>query len=176
MISIMSQLQYIFDGATTRQLAKGQTLFRRDDQVQSMFLVVSGSVALERPLANGTVLTLHVAGELSLLAEASLFASTYHCDAVGREPSQVAVLPRGNFLAVLKDDPDTLLELLESSARELQANRARIEILRMRRVTDRLAAWLDLYGQPRTGEWARVADEIGVTPAALYRELAKSRK
>lgn len=176
MIPIMSQLQLIFEHAPIRQLAKGQTLFRQGDRVQSMFLVVSGSVALERPLANGTLLTLHTACELSLLAEASLFAGTYHCDAIAREASQVAVLPRNRFLEEINSSPDTVLKLLKTSAHELQANRARIEILRMRRVADRLAAWLDLHGQPRPGEWVRVADEIGVTPAALYRELAKLRR
>ncbi|WP_051927686.1 hypothetical protein [Ruegeria halocynthiae] len=53
--------------------------------------------------------------------------------------------------------------------------RTRIEIMRLRKVTDRLDAYLELYGPPEEGEWVRVADWIGVTHPALYRELAKRR-
>jgi hypothetical protein len=45
----------------------------------------------------------------------------------------------------------------------------------MRRVSDRLDAWLELHGEPEKGEWIRVADQIGVSPPALYRELARRR-
>jgi len=73
------------------------------------------------------------------------------------------------------DDPGAALSLIETHAREVQAQRARIEILRLRRVSDRLDAWLDLYGEPKKGEWIAIADKIGVSPPALYRELAKRK-
>ncbi|MCP4184697.1 MAG: hypothetical protein GY761_15500 [Hyphomicrobiales bacterium] len=47
----------------------------------------------------------------------------------------------------------------------------------MKKVSERLDAWLDWYSGelPHKGEWKEVAAEIGVSPEALYRELA-SRK
>ena len=175
MIAIMSALQPHFDDAPSRDLASGETLFRREAPVRSVFFVRSGSVALERPMADGTALTLHIAGKGTLLAEASLFADAYHCDAVACGAAQVAMAPKSDFLAALCASPDMVMELLERSAREVQAHCARIEILRLRRVADRLDAWLDLHGEPTRGEWSRVAEAIGVTPPALYRELAKRR-
>ncbi|WP_394156045.1 hypothetical protein [Loktanella salsilacus] len=68
--------------------------------------------------------------------------------------------------------PNTALSLMEAHAKEVQIQRARIEILRLRRVSEKLDAWLILYGKPPKGEWVRVADEIGVSHPALYRELA----
>jgi hypothetical protein len=42
-------------------------------------------------------------------------------------------------------------------------------------VHDRLEGWLDWNGGklPSRGKWKKLASEIGVTPEALYRELAK---
>ena len=140
-----------------------------------MYLVMTGAVALERPLTDGGLLTLHVAKPRTALAEASLFAETYHCDAVARSDASVAVLPRTEFATALRQDPDAAMSMIETHAKAVQAQRARIEILRLRRVADRLDAWLDFNGEPQKGEWITVADQIGVSPPALYRELARRR-
>lgn len=171
----MSGWKHIFDDAPVREIEAGAYLFRREESVRSMFLVRSGAVALERPLEDGTPLTLHVATPGTVLAEASLFAAAYHCDAVARSAATIASLPRAEFLAALLREPDAALSLIETHAKEVQAQRARIEILRLRRVADRLDAWLDLHGEPEKGGWIEVADQIGVSPPALYRELARRR-
>ncbi len=150
-------------------------MFHQADQVRSMYLVRSGAVALERTLRDGVPLTLHVATPGMALAEASLFAETYHCDAVARSDAEVAGLSRAKFLAALRNRPEAALSLIESHAKEVQAQRARIEILRLKRVSDRLDAWLDLHRAPSKGAWITVAEQIGVSPPALYRELARRR-
>jgi CRP-like cAMP-binding protein len=127
-------------------------------------------------MTNGVTLLLHTATASMALAEASLFAGTYHCDAVARSDAEVACLPRTAFLDAIRNRPDAALSLIETHAKEVQAQRARIEILRLRRVADRLDAWLDLHGDPSTGEWINVAGQIGVSPPALYRELARRRR
>jgi CRP-like cAMP-binding protein len=175
MISIMLQWLDIFDAAPVRKVAKGGSVFRQGDRVLSMYLVRSGTVALERPMTDGIALTLHIANADMALAEASLFADTYHCDAVARTDAEIASLPRATFLAEIRDYPDAALSLIETHAKEVQAQRTRIEILRLRRVAERLDAWLDLYGEPAKGEWINVANQIGVSAPALYRELAKRR-
>lgn len=175
MISIMLKWMQIFENAPVREYAKGDVLFRRDDPVRSMYLVRTGAVALERPLTDGGLLTLHIARPETALAEASLFAETYHCDAVARSDASVAVLPQTKFATALRQDPDAAMSMIETHAKTVQAQRARIEILRLRRVADRLNAWLDLHGEPPKGEWITVADQIGVSPPALYRELATRR-
>ena len=47
----------------------------------------------------------------------------------------------------------------------------------MRRLSDRLDAWLmmNLGKLPSKGGWLPLAAELGVTPEALYRELARRR-
>ncbi len=175
MIYVMSDWRIIFTDTREHALARGAVLFRRDDPVRFMYLVQSGSVALERAMADGTALTLHVATAGDALAEASLFADTYHCDAVARTDARVARLTRADFLTQLQRMPGAALSLIGTHAKEVQSQRARIEILRLRRVSDRLDAWLALNGAPEKGQWVRVADDIGVSQPALYRELARRR-
>ncbi len=176
MIGIMLDWQHIFDDAPTKTFVQGAVLFRREDRIHSMYLVRSGMVALERPLTDGTALTLSVATAGMALAEASLFATTYHCDAIARINAEIVIMPRATFRSALRERPDAALSLIETHAKEVQSQRTRIEILRLRRVSERLDAWLDLHEEPLRGEWIRVADQIGVSPPALYRELARRRK
>ena len=171
----MLEWQKIFDSSLERCLKAGETLFHREDPVEFMYLLRSGQIALERPMTDGAALTLHIASQGMALTEASLFADAYHCDAIVRDTAIVAYLPRAAFLAKLQKSPEAALGLIKTTAREGQAQRARIEILRLRRVADRLDAWLDLFGEPPKGQWVRVADGIGVSQPALYRELARRR-
>lgn len=175
MISIMSNWIQIFERAAIRDLETGDVLFRRDDPVQSMFFVRTGEIALERALSDGGHLILHVATSGTALAEASLFAEHYHCDAVARCKTRLAVMSRSAFAEALGQRSGAAMSLIETHAKTIQAQRARIEILRLRRVSDRLDAWLELYGEPRKGEWIAIAEQIGVSAPALYRELAKRR-
>ena len=59
----------------------------------------------------------------------------------------------------------------------IQAARQRAEILALPRLADRLDAWLALGDGvlPPRGRRRELAAELGVTPEALYRELARRR-
>ena len=176
MIEIMSDhwLHY-FDGAPKRTLDAGETLFRRGDQVEWAFLVGDGRLFLQRALQDGGLLTLHTANKGGLVAEASLFSDRYHCDAITDIATTVAMIPKAKLIAHLENvtSSDRLsIKAFEHTAREVQILRTRIEIMRKRKVADRLEAYLELFGHPKAGEWVRVADWIGVSPPALYRELA----
>ncbi len=167
-----------FDGAPKRLLREGETLFRQGDQVEWAFLVREGRISLRRALQDGGLLTLHTAGAAGLVAEASLFAERYHCDAVTEVLTTVSLVSKTELRGLLENSASSdrlSVKAFESTARELQILRTRIEIMRLRKVTDRLNAYLELYGSPEIGGWVRVADWIGVSPPALYRELAERR-
>lgn len=176
MIVIMSDWRKIFEDGTLCTLAASQVLFRRDDKISTTYLVVSGRVAMERSLTTGEPLVLAVTKTGQLLAEASLFCERYHCDAVAREPTQLLALDKSVMLQRLSSAPQTATNLLSETCREVQRLRGRIEILRLKRVSDRLSAWLEINGKPEAGKWIDIAEAIGVSPEALYRELAKRRE
>lgn len=179
MIEIMSNhwLHY-FDGAPERTLEEGETLFRRGDRVDWAFIVREGRISLRRALKDGGLLTLHTAGPAELVAEASLFVERYHCDAVTEVLTTVSLVSKTELRGLLENSASSgqlSVKAFESTARELQNLRTRIEIMRLRKVADRLDAYLELFGSPEVGGWVRVADWIGVSPPALYRELAERR-
>ena len=178
MIRIMSYIHAepwpeIFAGAPERTLSAGAALFHRGDPVRHLHVVRAGRVALHRTLADGGALTLHVAGPGEVVALASLFADATHCDAICETGVRLALRPAHAVRDHLGAAP--AVAALAEAAREVQALRARVEVLRRRRLSDRLDAYLDLHGAPDPGGWVRVADWIGVTPPALYRELARRR-
>lgn len=109
MIHIISDWQHIFEDAPLRGLELGMILFQQVDCVRLMDLVRSGEIALELPVEDGTALPAHVATAGNAMAEASLFAGAYHCDAVVRSPAQIATMPRADFLSALRDQPSAAL-------------------------------------------------------------------
>ncbi|WP_161793829.1 Crp/Fnr family transcriptional regulator [Jannaschia aquimarina] len=162
-----------FVSAPERSLRRGDVLFRRGDPVRHLFHLRDGRVALRRALSDGGELTLHVAGPGEIVAAASLWAEATHCDAICETDVRLAMRPASDLRDWLGTSPAATA--LARAAREIQALRARVEILRLRRLSDRLDAYLDLNGPPAPGDWVRVADWIGVTAPALYRELARRR-
>ncbi|MBA3446539.1 MAG: Crp/Fnr family transcriptional regulator [Pseudaminobacter sp.] len=160
-----------------QRLAAGDALFRVDDPVLSLFLVATGELRLVRALPHGFQLTLQRAGAGSILAEASMFAELYHCDAVAAQDSKVLALPMARAKAALDNDPALASALLGHLAGEVQRTRTRAEILSLKSVGARLDAWMAFNGGdlPPKGRWRQVASEIGVTPEAFYRELARRR-
>ena len=175
MIPIMSNpWSTAFAAAPERTVPAGTALFRRGDPVRHLFLLREGQVALCRALADGGSLTLHVAVPGEVVASASLWAEATHCDAVCETDARLAVSPVREVREWLGASPAA--EALAEASRAIQSLRARVEVLRLRRLTDRLDAYLDLHGQPEPGGWVRVADWIGVTPPALYRELGRRRR
>jgi CRP-like cAMP-binding protein len=80
-------------------------------------------------------------------------------------------------MQALENDPALARALAQYLALEVQSARARAEIVALKTVAARLDAWLALNNGPLPpkGRWCEVAEEIGVTPEALYRELARRR-
>lgn len=179
MILIMSSFFECPDSppGTLHSLGVGHHLFRLGDPVNAMYAVIEGEIALERVSKEGARLVLQRAGPGMLLAEASLFAQHYHCDAVARKPSRVRSVAISAVRAHFLRNPEALWAFTRHLAHEVQRGRLRAEMLSMRRLADRLNAWLLLQDgtMPPKGGRRLLAAELGVTPEALYRELARRR-
>jgi CRP-like cAMP-binding protein len=179
MIDIMShQIRSFLDGMQpeTQLYSAGQHIFELGDHVHSVHFVESGSVHLVRYQSDGAALILQQAGASSILAEASLYATTYHCGAEVQTESSIWAVPRRNFCKHLIADAKFSEAWSRLLAREVQQARQHAQIVSLKTVTRRLNAWIAWNGSmPPKGEWSRVASQIGVSPEALYRELARRR-
>ena len=160
-----------------QKLAVDEMLFRAGDPVRSLFDIVAGRLRLIRSLPHGFQLTLQRAGPGAILAEASLFAGRYHCEAVATEPSVVRVTSLRRIEAAFASDPGLARAWTRHLALEVQRARAHAETLSLKRVAERVDAWIALNDGtlPSKGRWRHMASEIGVTPEALYREIAQRR-
>jgi len=180
MIVIMSNCfieKLIAKAQARRFLDQGAHLFRQSDQVRSVFVVEEGLVELVRHHQDGASIVLQRASCREVIAEASVYSDTYHCDAVARMPSSLVELPKTEFLKCLREDEEFSGLWAAHLAREVQSGRYQIEILSRKTVAERLDGWLAWRGNrmPAKGEWKNIAAQIGVSPEALYRELSKRR-
>jgi len=128
-----------------------------------------------RTTSEGDELVLQRVQAQQILAEASLISTSYHCDAYANEPTQLYSVAIGDVRKHMASNSAFALSWVTTLSNELKAARSQASILRLKSVRKRLDAWLSMHGGtlPLKGERLEVAREIGVTPEALYRELAK---
>lgn len=159
-----------------RVLRKGRYLFHQGDAVQHIFQIVVGEIQLIRRHRQGQKLILQRGLPGNILAEASLFTDTYHCDAVAAEVSKVRCFRRKDVLTQFEDNPAFARRWANHLASEVRAARFKAEVLSQRTVAQRLDMWLLQNGVlPDKGTWKHLAAEIGTSPEALYRDIAKRR-
>lgn len=161
-----------------RALEAGETLFLSGAPVRHVHVVLGGLVNLVRPDPDGNPALIQRAGAGDVLAEASLYSSHYHCDGVAAEPATVYAVSRDRVRREFGQHPTFAGSAAAHFARELQRQRFLVSLLRRRTVAARLDAWLGWHGDrlPPRGRWRAIADEMGVSPEALYRELARRRR
>ena len=158
--------------------SSGELLFARDSPVRHLFVVESGLVHLIRHQEDGKPAVMQRALAGDIVAEASIFASSYHCDGVVIADAELKRVPMRRLRERLRTDPDFASACAQHLADEVRRMRIRSEIMGMRTVSARLQAWLTWNGGklPAKGQWRSLAEDIGVSPEALYRELAVQRR
>jgi len=167
--------------SVVRELKAGESLFRRGDRAAAIFAVERGRLQLIRYAGDHRVI-LHTANAGHLFAEAALFASTYHCDAVAAVLSRVRTYPKRAVLAAVRADPERGERFMAVLAREIQRLRTRLEERNIRSARERVLHHL-LLSAGEDGRTVRLdgtlmdlAAEIGLTHEALYRALAALSK
>ena len=159
---------------TSRKFDQGEYLFHLGDRVKSIFIITQGLAQLIRHHENGNAVILQRAGPKSILAEASLFTSLYHCDAIAMSRLEVMFISRTAVQELFYDDSDFAKAWTIHLGKEVRSARLRAEILSLKTVTQKLDAWLaDRGALPERGRWKMVAEDICVSPEALYREIAR---
>lgn len=179
MIAIMfEELEPLLKRVARRVVAfkLGQTVFHQGDPVRQVFFVTAGTINLVRHQASGAPLVLQRAGSGTILAEASLYSARYHCDATAVTKVSTLAISKKELLNRLAQNPGLAMAFIKRLAHELQHARFHAEVLSIKTVSARLDAWTEWSGgMPPKGEWGRLAAELGISPEALYREIARRR-
>jgi CRP-like cAMP-binding protein len=155
----------------------GQRIFGVGEAVRFLFVVREGGVSMLRRAPGGATLVVQRVAAGGLVAEASVFAHHYHCEAVADGNTLLARITKAKVAELQLDEPLWLRQFAAHLAGEVQHARARAELLSLRKVSERLDAWFSLHPGvvPGRGQWSGWANELGVTPEALYRELSRRR-
>ncbi len=174
---IMSDtISRLFETAQPVVVAEGESLFHVGDPVQRVYCVSVGCLALRRMAETGAEMIMQTARQGAVLAEASLYSDTYHCDGIALEASSCKAMPKPIFLDILNRDEALRNAWVAHLARGIQSARARAEIRGLKTVARRLDMWLTLNGDlPEKGGRSALAAELGVSREALYREIARRR-
>ena len=169
----------IRDAAIERGLKPGQTLFRVGTRSAGLYEVVSGVVRLIRVDRSGREAVLQTALAGETLAEASLFSSAYHCDAIAATEAVVRLYPKSFVLAELNRDPEIAKSFTAMLARQVMALRTQLERRNIHSARDRVRHYLtvNVAADGRTvtlpGTVKQLAADLGLTHEALYRVLAR---
>jgi CRP-like cAMP-binding protein len=161
-----------------RALKAGQVLFRSGHRTAGFYEVISGNVRLMRVDRAGREVVLHVAKGGETLAEASLFAPTYHCDAVATTDAAIRLFPKAIMLAEFERNSDAARAFTAMLARQVMHLRTRIEQRNIHSAHDRVLHYLTVNAgeDSRTvmvpGTLKDLATELGLTHETLYRTLA----
>ena len=164
--------------AAERKLEAGKALFHSGSKTVGLYEVLNGTVCLVRTDRSGREAILQKASAGDILAEASLFSSTYHCDAVARTAATVRLYPKAVLLAELQRDPKIAQAFAAMLARQVMTLRTRLEQRNIHSARDRVRHFLAINADPggRTvslsGTLKDIAAELGLTHEALYRTLA----
>jgi CRP/FNR family transcriptional regulator, dissimilatory nitrate respiration regulator len=156
---------------TVRRLEKDDYLFREGEPARGFYVVQKGAVNIHRVNAAGKeqVIRIFRAGES--FAEAALAAPTgYPADARAVEASQVLLVQKEGFLALLRRQPEFGLRMLASMSLHLRDLVGQLEDLTLKDVETRFANWL-VKRCPDPGSDQPVSIELKMTKRVLAAEL-----
>lgn len=162
-----------------RALKAGQFLFRIDSGTVGLFEVIKGKIKLVRFDPSGREIILYFASAGDILAEASIFSTAYHCDAIATTDSVVRLYPKASLFAAFDRNPQAAYAFMDMLARQIMGLRTRLEQRNIHAARDRIRHYLTVNASPdgRTvslpGTLKDLASELGLAHEALYRTLAE---
>jgi len=180
-------LNEIAEITVIKSLDKGDYLFREGTPARGFYITQKGAINVHRVNAAGKEQVIHIFRAGESFAEAALAtASGYPADARAVEPSQVLLVEKAGFLALLKRQPELALRMLGSMSAHLRTLIAQLEDLTLKDVETRLANWLikrcpdPASSQPVIIELKTtkrvLAAELGTVSETLSRTLARFRQ
>ena len=170
-----------------KSLAKDEYLFHEGGLAHGFYIIQRGAINVHRVSAIGKEQVIHVFRAGESFAEAALAIDKgYPADARAIESTQVLLVQKAGFLALLKRQPELALRMLGSMSSHLRVLVVQLEDLTLKDVETRLANWLikrcpNAQGtQPVRIELTMtkrvLAAELGTVSETFSRTLAKFRE
>ncbi|MEQ1851816.1 MAG: Crp/Fnr family transcriptional regulator, partial [Chthoniobacteraceae bacterium] len=167
----VDDLELIASFLVPKEIKKGQYLFREGAASEGFYVVQRGAVNVHRVSAHGKEQVISVFRTGQSFAEAALAsAGGYPADARAIEDSTVLLVPKADFLGLLRSRPELALRMLGSMSQHLRVLVALLDDLTLKDVETRLANWL-LKHCPRPLPAAAVEFQLDRTKRVLAAEI-----
>jgi len=185
----LSPVELASIAATTvsKFVEKDAYLFREGEPALGFYVVQKGAINVHRVSSVGKEQVIHVFRTGDSFAEVALATEMgYPADARAVESSQVLLVQKAGFLALLRRQPELALRMLASMSMHLRVLVSQLEDLTLKDVETRLANWLvkrcpdPTSAKPHTIELTMtkrmLAAELGTVSETFSRTLAKFRE
>jgi CRP-like cAMP-binding protein len=115
------QLERLAKQFVERKYDEGETIVEQGQGGEGFFIIVSGHTDVIRERLDGTKAQVNEFGPTDFFGEMALLdAGPRTASVIATEPTQCLALTRWNFLAVLKEDPDTAIAILQAMAKRFR--------------------------------------------------------
>ncbi len=163
---------------TTRILDPETMLFLENEPCTGFYVLVEGAIQLTRSSDTpGAHPTLAVVTPVNSFGEAAMFGGElFPATATAVKPSRVYHVPKGPFLAAMREDPDLALAIIHAQSVWLRKLTRKVEQLTGSDSSDRLRTWIR-ENVPAGGSLVlpvtkkTLAAQLGMTPETLSRSL-----
>lgn len=176
-------LAALIETSQTKSYAKGDTIVRRGDIAQHFHIVLNGWVKMSRDTIDGDETILSLLTRTDTFGEAAIFdGATYPCDARAAEAVDIISIPIKTLRLHARDNPDILLRLMQSMARQMDRIQLDNEHMSLMSAPQRAGCLLlqlaaGMEGNSRTLHFpydkSLAASRLGMKPETFSRALAQ---
>jgi len=169
-------LAMVADFAVLKSFSRGEYLFRQREPAHGFYIVRRGIINVHRVAADGREQVIHLFRPGESFAENSLVTEGgYLTDARSVGESEVILLPKWEFLQVLRQRADMSLRIVASMSHHMRGLISSLESVTLKDAETRLMNWiLRRCPKPLSDHPAEVA--IGMTKTMLSGELGTRRR
>lgn len=182
--ALEKELEQIAAISVLKNITKGQSLFHEGTLLSGFYVMQNGAIKVRRVNIFGIEQVLHIFRPCESFGEEMLFLeSGYPADACAVQDSQVVMVKKNEFVALLKRQPELALRILKSMDGHLRQLVGLLGSLTLKDVKTRLVDWLIQHcpnpqsDKPYTIELDDtkkvIASEIGTVSETFSRALAK---
>lgn len=165
-----------------RQLSKGEVLFREGEPYRGFYIVRTGVLKIFRSNLSGKEQVLRMVGAGESFGEAAMGdRGGFPASVQAEQPSEVVLVPAGDFSDQMMRNPRLAMRLLASTATQLRHLVTLVDDLTLKNVEARFSLYLlRLSGKmpPERGQevqipvtWQVLASHLGCTSESLSRLL-----
>jgi len=164
-------LAMISDFSVLKTYGKNEYLFRQREPARGFYIVRRGIVNVHRVAFDGREQVIHLFRPGESFAENSLVSEIGHLtDARSVGESEVILVPKGDFLQILRQRADISLRILGAMSQHMRGLISTLEGMTLKDAETRLMNWI-LHRCPRPLGHAAAEVAIGMTKAMLSGEL-----